>query len=91
MHMGKNLVNCKQASGGQKAKISNNLILAAQMVSVAEGNILGERLGIDLNTLNQVFEVFIWKLLIPGFNRQVDINWDFESCAWVRPIESGFE
>lgn len=55
--MGSNFYNCQRISGGQIAKICNNAILGIQMVSVAEGNILGERLGIDLKALNNILEV----------------------------------
>lgn len=57
--MGKNFVNCKSLSAGQIAKICNNAALAIQTVSIAESNILGERLGIDLSVLNEIMKVKI--------------------------------
>lgn len=72
--MGQNFFNCKRISGGQIAKICNNAILGIQMVSIAEGNILGERLGIDLKTLNDVFEVK--KCVTKGFDCEVLFDGD---------------
>ena len=50
--MGKNFINCQKLSAGQVAKICNNAALGIQMISIAEANILGERLNIDLTVLN---------------------------------------
>eukprot|EP00331_Platyophrya_macrostoma_P006166 CAMPEP_0176434204 /NCGR_PEP_ID=MMETSP0127-20121128/16531_1 /TAXON_ID=938130 /ORGANISM="Platyophrya macrostoma, Strain WH" /LENGTH=285 /DNA_ID=CAMNT_0017816883 /DNA_START=107 /DNA_END=964 /DNA_ORIENTATION=+ len=53
-HMGKNIVNCGKPSAGQIAKICNNMALAIQMISVAEANTLGKKLGIDQKVLFEI-------------------------------------
>jgi len=49
--MGKNIIHCGEPGSGEIAKIANNLILGIQMIAVAEGTALGERLGIDTKKL----------------------------------------
>lgn len=55
--MGQNFVNCEKISGGQIAKICNNLALAIQMMSIVEANLLGKKLGINMDILNQIMKV----------------------------------
>lgn len=42
---------------GLKYKICNNLALAIEMVAVSEALALGEKLGIDLQTLSKIMSV----------------------------------
>ncbi len=49
--MGKNVFHAGAAGAGQAVKACNNLMLAIQMVSVAEGFALGEKLGLDHQAL----------------------------------------
>jgi 3-hydroxyisobutyrate dehydrogenase len=53
--MGKNVVHCGEVGSGQAAKLCNNLVLAVSMAGVAEGMLLGERLGVDKNILAGIF------------------------------------
>jgi 3-hydroxyisobutyrate dehydrogenase len=57
--MGKNFFNCKKLSAGQIAKICNNAALGIQMFSLVESMAMGERLGIDMPTLNDIFMVML--------------------------------
>ena len=45
--MGKSVVHCGPVGAGQAAKLCNNLVLAISMAGVAEGMLLGQRLGVD--------------------------------------------
>jgi len=52
--MGANIVYCGDAGAGQAAKMCNNMMLGAQMVSVAEAFVLAEKLGLDHQKLFDV-------------------------------------
>jgi 3-hydroxyisobutyrate dehydrogenase len=52
--MGKRIVHCGEAGNGQAAKICNNMILAASMIAVSEGFVLGEKLGLSHQALFDV-------------------------------------
>jgi 3-hydroxyisobutyrate dehydrogenase len=52
--MGKNIFHAGGPGAGQAAKICNNMMLAINMVGVAEGFLLAERLGLDWNKLHQI-------------------------------------
>ncbi|MGH3358511.1 MAG: 3-hydroxyisobutyrate dehydrogenase [Nocardioidaceae bacterium] len=52
--MGKRVVHCGDPGAGQTAKICNNLILAVSMIAVAEGFVLGEKLGLTHEALFDV-------------------------------------
>src|SRR5436853_650679 len=49
--MGKNIVHTGAVGAGQAAKICNNMILGISMIGVAEGFLLGKRLGLDVQKL----------------------------------------
>jgi len=49
--MGKNIVHTGASGNGQAAKICNNMILGISMVAVSEAFVLGEKLGLDHQTL----------------------------------------
>ncbi|WP_138379039.1 3-hydroxyisobutyrate dehydrogenase [Luteithermobacter gelatinilyticus] len=49
--MGANIIHAGDAGAGQAAKICNNMMLAIQMISVAEGFVLAEKLGLDAQKL----------------------------------------
>jgi len=53
--MGKSIVHCGPVGSGQAAKLCNNLVLAVSMAGVAEGMLLGQRLGVDKQVLAQIF------------------------------------
>jgi 3-hydroxyisobutyrate dehydrogenase len=56
--MGANVFHCGEKSGsGQIVKIVNNLMLAIQMTSVAEGMNLGIKLGVDAKVLTDIISV----------------------------------
>ncbi len=52
--MGAKAVHCGDAGAGQGVKICNNMMLAIQMISVAEGFVLAEKLGLDPQKLFDV-------------------------------------
>ncbi len=52
--MGRTIVHCGGPGNGQAAKICNNMMLGIQMVSVAEGFVLAEKLGLDPQKLFDV-------------------------------------
>ena len=49
--MGKNIFHAGQAGNGQVAKVCNNMILGISMIGVCEAFNLGEKLGLDAQTL----------------------------------------
>ena len=49
--MGKNIVHAGASGAGQAAKICNNMMLAINMVGVAEGFVLADKLGLDAQKL----------------------------------------
>jgi 3-hydroxyisobutyrate dehydrogenase len=49
--MGKNIFHAGAAGNGQVAKVCNNMILGISMIGVSEAFVLGERLGLDAQTL----------------------------------------
>jgi 3-hydroxyisobutyrate dehydrogenase len=52
--MGKRIVHCGGAGAGQAAKVCNNLILGVSMIAVCEAFVLGEKLGLEHQTLFDV-------------------------------------
>jgi 3-hydroxyisobutyrate dehydrogenase len=52
--MGKNVIHAGGPGNGQAAKVCNNMILGISMVAVAEAFTLGEKLGLDPQTLFQI-------------------------------------
>ncbi len=49
--MGKNIFHAGAAGNGQVAKVCNNMILGISMIAVSEAFALGEKLGLDAQTL----------------------------------------
>jgi 3-hydroxyisobutyrate dehydrogenase len=52
--MGKNIFHAGGPGAGQAVKICNNMMLSVNMVGVAEGFILAQKLGLDWNKLHEV-------------------------------------
>ncbi len=52
--IGKNIFHAGAAGAGQAVKICNNMMLAINMVGVAEGFLLAEKLGLDWHKLHEV-------------------------------------
>lgn len=52
--MGKNIFHAGGPGAGQAVKICNNMMLAVNMVGVAEGFLLGQKLGLDWNKLHEI-------------------------------------
>jgi 3-hydroxyisobutyrate dehydrogenase len=52
--MGKNIFHAGGPGAGQAVKICNNMMLAINMVGVAEGFLLAEKLGLDWAKLHQI-------------------------------------
>ncbi|MDH3704095.1 MAG: 3-hydroxyisobutyrate dehydrogenase [Alphaproteobacteria bacterium] len=52
--MGKNIIHAGGPGNGQAAKMCNNMMLGIQMISVCEGFLLAEKLGLDAQKLFDV-------------------------------------
>jgi 3-hydroxyisobutyrate dehydrogenase len=52
--MGKNIVHCGGAGFGQVVKICNNMVAGIITLATAEGFVMGEKLGVDRQTLYDV-------------------------------------
>ena len=52
--MGKNIVHCGAAGMGQVTKICNNMIVGVTTLAVSEAMVMGEKLGVDRQTLYDV-------------------------------------
>jgi 3-hydroxyisobutyrate dehydrogenase len=52
--MGKNIFHAGGPGAGQAVKICNNMMLAINMVGVAEGFLLAQKLGLDWGKLHQI-------------------------------------
>ena len=52
--MGKNIVHCGEPGLGQATKICNNMLAGINALAVAEAFVMGERLGVDRQTLYDV-------------------------------------
>lgn len=52
--MGKNIVHAGASGAGQAAKICNNMMLGIQMLSVCEGFVLAEKLGLEADKLFEI-------------------------------------
>jgi 3-hydroxyisobutyrate dehydrogenase len=52
--MGKSIFHAGGPGAGQAVKICNNMMLAVNMVGVAEGFLLGQKLGLDWNKLHEI-------------------------------------
>ena len=52
--MGKNIFHAGGPGAGQAVKICNNMMLAINMIGVAEGFILGRKLGLDWDKLHAI-------------------------------------
>ena len=53
--MAKNIIHCGKVSGGQVVKLCNNMVLAQHMISIAEGMVMGVKLGVDPKVLAGIF------------------------------------
>ena len=49
--MGSKIIHCGPSGSGLAAKICNNLILGIQQIAVAEGMLLGQRMGLRADVL----------------------------------------
>jgi len=52
--MGKNIVHCGGPGMGQATKICNNMVVGVAMLALSEAFVMGERLGLDRQTLFDV-------------------------------------
>jgi len=83
--MGAKVVHCGQAGAGQGTKICNNMMLAIQMISVAEGFALAEKLGLSPQKLFDVSSAAsgqCWSLTtycpMPGVGPQTSADNDYK-------------
>ncbi len=82
--MGAKVVHCGAAGAGQGTKICNNMMLAIQMISVAEGFALAEKLGLSPQKLFDVSSAAsgqCWSLTtycpMPGVGPQTSADNDY--------------
>jgi len=52
--MGKAVIHAGDAGAGQAAKICNNMILGAQMISTCEAFVMAQKLGLDPQTFYEI-------------------------------------
>ncbi len=83
--MGAKVVHCGEAGAGQGIKICNNMMLAIQMISVAEGFALAEKLGLSPRSLFDVSSAAsgqCWSLTtycpMPGVGPQTSADKDYQ-------------
>lgn len=83
--MGARVVHCGEAGAGQGIKICNNMMLAIQMISVAEGFALADKLGLEAQSLFDVSSAAsaqCWSLTtycpVPGVGPQTSADNDFK-------------
>ncbi len=83
--MGGNVIHAGGPGNGQVAKVCNNMILGISMVAVAEAFTLGEKLGLDPQTLFQISSKAsgsCWAMLnhhpVPGIIEASAANRDYQ-------------
>jgi len=84
--MGARLIHCGPAGAGLAAKICNNLILGCQQVAVAEGMLLGQKLGLTPRVLASVINSSTGRCWSSEVNNPVQGALEVEP-----PCERGYE
>ncbi|KAF4604076.1 hypothetical protein EYR40_001259 [Pleurotus pulmonarius] len=89
-HMGKRIIHCGPSGSGLGAKICNNLILGVQQIVVAEGMLLGQRLGLDPAILAGVINSSTGGCWASSVNNPVPGALVDQSAPCERDYEGGF-
>jgi 3-hydroxyisobutyrate dehydrogenase len=89
-YMGKRIIHCGPSGAGLGAKICNNLILGVQQIAVAEGMLLGQKLGLDPTVLAGVINSSTGKCWSSSVNNPVPSALPDKSPPCERDYEGGF-
>ena len=89
-HMGKQLIYCGESGAGLAAKICNNLVLGVQQIAVAEGMLLGQRLGLAPDVLASVVNSSTGACWASAVNNPVPGALKDKSPPCERDYEGGF-
>ena len=89
-HMGQRIFYCGKSGAGLAAKICNNLILGVQQIVVAEGMLLGQRLGLDPVVLAGVINSSTGGCWSSSVNNPVRTALPEKSPPCDRDYEGGF-
>ena len=83
--MGANFFHCGKPGSGEVAKLVNNLMLAINMISTAEGFAMGTKLGMDPKVLNDILSVSTGRSFVvtnynphPGIQANAPASRDYE-------------
>lgn len=88
--MGKRIIHCGPSGAGLGAKICNNLILGIQQIAVAEGMLLGQKLGLDPAVLAGVINSSTGSCWSSSVNNPVRSALLDKSAPCERDYEGGF-
>ena len=88
--MGQRIFYCGKSGAGLAAKICNNLILGVQQIVVAEGMLLGQRLGLDPVVLAGVINSSTGSCWSSSVNNPVKTALPEKSPPCERDYEGGF-
>jgi len=80
--LGKNIFYAGDSGKGASAKLVNNYLAAANMSVIAEGLVLGRKLGLDVNTL--------FEILSAGSGNSFQLQYRFKNHIASRNFEPGF-
>lgn len=89
-YMGKRIIHCGPSGAGLGAKICNNLILGVQQIVVAEGMLLGQKLGLDPAVLAGVINSSTGGCWASSVNNPVPSSLPEKSPPCEREYEGGF-
>ena len=89
-HMGQRVIYCGDSGAGLVAKICNNLILGVQQIVVAEGMLLGQKLGLDPKVLASVINSATGACWSSSVNNPVPGALEGKSPPCERDYEGGF-
>ncbi|TBU66003.1 3-hydroxyisobutyrate dehydrogenase [Dichomitus squalens] len=90
LHMGQRIIYCGESGAGLVAKICNNLILGVQQIVVAEGMLLGQKLGLDPKVLASVVNSSTGACWSSSVNNPVPGALPDKSPPCERDYEGGF-
>ncbi|TFK54810.1 hypothetical protein OE88DRAFT_1805234 [Heliocybe sulcata] len=88
--MGTRILHCGASGAGLGAKICNNLILGVQQIAVAEGMLLGQKLGLDPAVLAAVINSSTGACWSSSVNNPVPRALSDKSPPCEREYEGGF-
>ncbi|KZT26500.1 hypothetical protein NEOLEDRAFT_1155616 [Neolentinus lepideus HHB14362 ss-1] len=88
--MGNRIIHCGGSGAGLGAKICNNLVLGVQQIVVAEGMLLGQKLGLDPAVLAAVINSSTGACWSSSVNNPVPRALNNKSPPCERDYEGGF-